>query len=40
MWRMTPFKIITLFKIHKKFNPGQFKPDETETDIDDVLRGL
>ena len=40
VWRMTPYKILTLFKIHKQFNPDRFKPEEPEADIDDVLGGL
>jgi len=27
VWRMTPYKILTLFKIHKRFNPERFKPE-------------
>jgi len=37
---MTPYKIITLFRIHKEFNPDRFKPEKPEADIDDVLGGL
>jgi hypothetical protein len=37
---MTPYKILTLFRIHKEFNPDRFKPEEKEADIDDVLGGL
>jgi hypothetical protein len=37
---MTPYKIVTLFKIHKEFNPDRFKPDEREVDIDTALGGL
>jgi len=37
---MTPYKILTLFKIHREFNPDRFKPDPKEVDIDDVLGGL
>ena len=40
VWRMTPYKILTLFRIHKQFNPDRFKPEEPEADIDDVLGGL
>ena len=37
MWRMTPYKILALFRIHREFNPDRFKPEEKEADIDDVL---
>lgn len=42
MWRMTPYKIITLFRIHKMFNPDRFEPDKPEgvDDIDAALGGL
>ena len=40
VWKMTPYKILTLFRIHKEFNPDRFKPEEKEADIDDVLGGL
>jgi hypothetical protein len=41
VWRMTPYKIITLFRIHKEFNPDRFKPlEEKEADIDDIFEGL
>ena len=40
MWRMTPYKILALFRIHREFNPDRFKPEEKEADIDDVLGGL
>jgi hypothetical protein len=39
---MTPYKITTLFKIHREFNPDRFalvKPDGVD-DIDYALRGL
>jgi hypothetical protein len=37
---MTPYKIMTLFRIHKEFNPDRFKPIEPEADIDTALGGL
>ncbi len=40
VWKMTPYKILTLFKIHREFNPDRFKPDPKEVDIDDVLGGI
>ena len=40
VWRMTPYKILALFRIHREFNPDRFKPEEKEADIDDVLGGL
>lgn len=40
MWKMTPFKIITLFKIHKAFNPDQFIQEKQKADIDDILAGV
>ena len=40
VWRMTPYKILTLFKIHREFNPDRFKPVPKEVDIDDVLGGI
>lgn len=26
-WKKTPYQIITLFRIHRQFNPDRFKPD-------------
>ncbi len=40
VWRMTPYKILTLFKIHREFNPDLLKPVPKEVDIDDVLGGI
>ena len=39
---MTPYKIMTLFNIHKEFNPAQFKQGKPEgiSDIDYALGGL
>jgi len=39
---MTPYKILTLFKIHREFNPDKFKQDAPEgmDDIDYALGGL
>jgi hypothetical protein len=37
---MTPYKILTLFRIHKEFNPDRFKQEQKEADIDDVFMGL
>jgi hypothetical protein len=37
---MTPYKIMTLFRIHKEFNPDRFKQEPREADIDDVLGGI
>jgi len=41
---MTPYKILTLFKIHKEFNQDKFKVDpevpEGMDDIDAALGGL
>lgn len=38
---MTPYKILTLFKIHREFNPDKFEETETNiTDIDDIFGGL
>jgi len=39
---MTPYKIITLFNIHKIFNPDKFAPPKPEgmDDIDIALGGL
>jgi hypothetical protein len=31
---------MTLFKIHREFNPDRFKPVPKEVDIDDVLGGI
>lgn len=31
VWRMTPYKILALFAIHKKFNPDKFKQDTPTT---------
>jgi len=37
VWRMTPYKLMTLFKIHKKFNPDRFKQEpEAPEGMDDV----
>ena len=30
VWRMTAYKILTLFRIHREFNPDRFKPDPME----------
>lgn len=50
VWKMTPYKIITLFTIHKEFNPDRFKDDPPKAqgmldedgfdDIDVALGGL
>lgn len=40
---MTPYKITTLFKIHKEFHPERWKPEQQENgvvDIDVALEGL
>jgi hypothetical protein len=34
---MTPYKILTLFRIHKQFNSEKFKPEPRKMDIDDIL---
>lgn len=43
VWKMTPYKIVTLFKVHKSFNKDQFKeePEQLSGDpIDIALGGL
>jgi len=40
VWRMTIFKISTLFRIHREFNNDRFKPDSPGADIDEALGGL
>jgi len=42
VWIMTPYKILTLFNIHKIFNPDKFTPPRPEgvDDIDLALGGL
>jgi hypothetical protein len=42
VWRMTPYKITTLFRIHRRFNPDRFAPEKPEDmdDIDFALGGL
>lgn len=38
---MTPYKIMTLFRIHKSFNPDKFKPEKEHSEgIDEALGGL
>jgi hypothetical protein len=39
---MTPYKITTLFKIHRQFNPDKFAPEKPDgvDDIDFALGGL
>jgi len=41
---MTPYKILTLFRIHKRFNPDRFKVEQEKPegvdDIDIALGGL
>lgn len=38
---MTPYKIMSLFKIHKIFNPEKFKQESEQSDpIDEALGGL
>jgi len=43
VWRMTPYKLMTLFKVHKKFNPDRFKQDaeapEGADDVKSILTG-
>jgi len=44
VWHMTPYKLTTLFKVHKSFNPDKFKSDDEITnsragnigDVDDI----
>jgi len=42
VWRMTPYKILTLFSIHREFNPDKFKPpeDDPPEDLDDIDMAL
>lgn len=44
VWKMTIYKILTLFKYHREFNPDRFKPDAENPDglddIDEALGGL
>ena len=39
VWRMTPFKLLSLFRIHKEFNSDRFKTDDSTDDLDAVLGG-
>jgi len=42
VWKMTPFKILTLFKIHRHSHPERFtqpKPDDI-ADIDLAMGGF
>jgi hypothetical protein len=40
-WHMTPYKIQTLFKVHREFNPDKYKQSPTHLDdIDAALGGL
>jgi len=39
VWHMTPYKLTTLFKVHKSFNPDKFKSDDITsgtTNVDEV----
>jgi len=42
VWRMTPYKLLQLFKVHKRFHPDRFKPEKPDDmdDIDYALGGL
>ena len=42
VWLMTPYKILTLFNIHKMFNPDKFEQPQPEgvDAIDVALGGL
>ena len=41
MWQMTPYKLKTLFGIHKEFNNNRFaQEDAGMDDIDRALGGL
>jgi len=41
VWRMTPYKLVTLFRIHKEFNNDRFKLESGAVDdIDEALGGL
>ena len=42
VWRMTPYKILTLFRIHRQFHPEKWKPEPPEgiDPIDVALGGL
>jgi len=41
-WKMTPLKVLTLFRVHCEFNPDRFKPIKPVgvDDIDIALGGL
>ena len=40
VWRMTPFKLMELYKMHKEFHGIKTKSNDGEVDIDDILQGL
>jgi hypothetical protein len=41
VWGMTPYKITTLFKIHRSFNPDKYKQEAEKADpIDEAFGGL
>jgi len=42
VWKMTPHKLLTLFRIHREFHPDRFKKvmPEGMADIDQALEGL
>lgn len=42
VWKMTPYKLLRLFKAHREFNPEKFGPikPKGEVDIDVALGGL
>jgi len=44
VWKMTPYKITTLWKIHKEFNRDKFRQDEetepTASGVGDIDRAM
>ncbi len=40
VWRMTPFKLMELYRVYKEFHGIKTKSNDGEVDIDDILRGL
>jgi hypothetical protein len=39
VWRMTPYKLMRLFEIHKEFNPDRFGSPEFDP-VDVALGGI
>lgn len=42
VWRMTPYKLLALFRVHKQFHPERFPREAPEgmDEIDAALGGL